>query len=477
MRLVPEEVLAFLAPEFAARQGELTGYSLDLLEHPAAGWCLRNYLLLTEFPDLLADLRLSEAELFWSRYYWLARYGQVLKAAGPGNGGGVEEELAHLLDGAPDDGDWPLEAVVAAARRDAARQLSKKATHPPPRPRATPVSDAEGLLQDILANPEDDAPRLVYADWLEEHGDADRAAFIRAQIEAARLWQDKALRPALQKQWWKLLEKHRDEWLRDLPAPLRKEVEFQRGFVHWVHCSALEFLRGAERLFRRAPVRSVRLKYATGRVAELAACPYLARLSRINFYAKGNHIDGAGASVFFASPHLGGLVHLELKYNAIGPRGAAALAACPGLAGLRHLELTHNGIGDEGAAVLAAAPHLGNLETLDLYGNDIGDAGAAALAASPHLNRLDFLGLASNQVGPDGVEALAQALGLPALTRLRLAYNPVGDRGAQALLGSPRLGPLSGRLRRLRELDLRSAGVSAAAAAALRPRCAEALYV
>src|SRR5262245_7073564 len=96
MRLVPEEVPAFLGPEFAARQGELTGYSLDLLEHPAAGWCLRNYLLLTEFPDLLADLRLSEAELFWSRYYWLARYGQVLKAAGPGNDGGVEEELAYL---------------------------------------------------------------------------------------------------------------------------------------------------------------------------------------------------------------------------------------------------------------------------------------------------------------------------------------------------------------------------------------------
>ena len=59
------------------------------------------------------------------------------------------------------------------------------------------MSDADGLLQDILANPDDDAPRLVYADWLEEHGEADRAEFIRAQIEAARLAQEKALRPAL----------------------------------------------------------------------------------------------------------------------------------------------------------------------------------------------------------------------------------------------------------------------------------------
>ncbi len=339
------------------------------------------------------------------------------------------------------------------------------------------MSDADGLLQDILDRPDDDAPRLVYADWLDEHGDPDRAEFIRLQIEAARLKQEKAFRPGPHRREQELLDRHRDEWLRDVPPPLRKEYMFERGFVGWLHCSALEFLRGAERLFRHAPVRSVRLKHATRRLAELAACPYLARLSRINFSAAGNHIDGAGARAFFASPHLGGLVELDLKYNAIGPQGAAALAACRHLAGLRHLSLTHNRIGDEGAAALADSPHLANLEALDLYGNDIGDAGATALAASPHLNRLDALTLTSNAVGPAGVEALAAAKGLPALTRLRLAYNPVGDRGAAALLGSPRLGPLSTRLRRLRELDLRGCRISAAAAAALRPRCAEALYV
>jgi uncharacterized protein (TIGR02996 family) len=339
------------------------------------------------------------------------------------------------------------------------------------------VSDADGLLQDILDNPDDDGPRLVYADWLEEHGDPDRAAFIRIQIEAARLQLEKALRPSLHERGRELLERHRGEWLRDVPPPLRKDFAFERGFVGWLYCSALEFLRGAERLFRRNPVRSVRLKYATRRLAELAACPYLARLSRINFYAAGNRIDGAGASAFFASPYLGGLARLELNGSEIGPRGAAALAACRHLAGLRHLDLTYNRLGDAGAAALAASPYLGNLEHLTLFGNFIGDAGAAALANSPHLNRLDFLNLIANQVGPAGVEALAAATGLPALTRLRLAYNPVGDRGAAALLASPRLGPLSTRLRRLRELDLRGANVSAAAAAALRPRCAEALYV
>ncbi len=332
------------------------------------------------------------------------------------------------------------------------------------------MSDADGLLQEILEHPDDDAPRLVYADWFDEHGDPDRAKFIRLQIETARLRQEKAFRPGLHEGGRQLLDRHRAEWLREVPAALRKEAAFERGFVGWLHCSALEFLRGAERLFRRAPVQSVRLKYATGRLAELAACPYLARLSWINFSAAGTRIDGAGASAFFASPYLGGLAELDFNVNEIGPQGAAALAACRHLAGLRHLHLTHNGIGDAGAAALAASPHLSNLETLSLYNNDIGDVGATALANSPHLNRLDFLGLISNQVGPAGAEALAAATGLPALTRLRLSYNPVGDGGAQALLASPRLG-------RLRELDLRAAHVSAEAAATLRRRYLEALSI
>src|SRR5262249_17672416 len=43
------------------------------------------------------------------------------------------------------------------------------------------------LLHEILSSPDEDLPRLVYADWLEEHGDADRAEFIRVQCALARL--------------------------------------------------------------------------------------------------------------------------------------------------------------------------------------------------------------------------------------------------------------------------------------------------
>ena len=48
------------------------------------------------------------------------------------------------------------------------------------------MTERDALLAAIHAAPEDDAPRLVYADWLEEHGEVERAEFIRIQIEMRR---------------------------------------------------------------------------------------------------------------------------------------------------------------------------------------------------------------------------------------------------------------------------------------------------
>lgn len=46
---------------------------------------------------------------------------------------------------------------------------------------------AADFLPAILATPDDDGPRLVFADWLEEQGDVDRAEFIRVQCRLAEL--------------------------------------------------------------------------------------------------------------------------------------------------------------------------------------------------------------------------------------------------------------------------------------------------
>jgi uncharacterized protein (TIGR02996 family) len=44
------------------------------------------------------------------------------------------------------------------------------------------VDERTAFMRRILAVPEDDNVRLVFADWLEEHDEADRAEFIRLQI-------------------------------------------------------------------------------------------------------------------------------------------------------------------------------------------------------------------------------------------------------------------------------------------------------
>jgi uncharacterized protein (TIGR02996 family) len=69
-----------------------------------------------------------------------------------------------------------------------------------------------GLLNAIHADPRDDAPRLVYADWLEESGKQDYAEFIRLQIEAARAHKDLWTDPKQSLREGELLRAHRDDW-------------------------------------------------------------------------------------------------------------------------------------------------------------------------------------------------------------------------------------------------------------------------
>ena len=49
------------------------------------------------------------------------------------------------------------------------------------------LTAGDALLADIIAHPEDDGLRLIYADWLEENGQEERAEFVRAQCRIAAL--------------------------------------------------------------------------------------------------------------------------------------------------------------------------------------------------------------------------------------------------------------------------------------------------
>ncbi len=83
------------------------------------------------------------------------------------------------------------------------------------------MSDDKAFLDAILANPNDDETRLVYADWLEERGDP-RAEFLRAETAAARMPEKdrrrapleqrmRELRPSLDAEWLALIDRTRIE--------------------------------------------------------------------------------------------------------------------------------------------------------------------------------------------------------------------------------------------------------------------------
>jgi uncharacterized protein (TIGR02996 family) len=119
------------------------------------------------------------------------------------------------------------------------------------------MSDEAALLRAIYANPDDDTPRLVYADWLDEHDQPERAEFIRVQIALTNQDDDKTDEfRRLWKRQDELQRAHEKQWLSHL-APFCEEpvyVDFLRGFPEKVGvCDELQELNNLIQLIRRLP--------------------------------------------------------------------------------------------------------------------------------------------------------------------------------------------------------------------------------
>jgi uncharacterized protein (TIGR02996 family) len=301
------------------------------------------------------------------------------------------------------------------------------------------MRDDSAFLHTIRESPEDDGPRLVYADWLEEQGDGERAEFIRAQVELARrpaggFADGDPRRHALAEREAELLDACGDGWLGRLPRLAGIEWgEFRRGFVEAVAAESVAALRrNAEVLFTATPVRSLRF-YQLRAAKSLADLPALARVTELVLDDSGIGDDGVEALA--RSKYAGNLRRLMLGENDLGPASAAAIARSPFLTQLTELHLGENAVGDAGAAALAESPNLRGLVVLDLFENGVTDAGARALAASPHLSRLTLLDLGGhrNPIGDAGALALALSPNLPRLTQLTLEVERVGDVAVRAL--------------------------------------------
>ena len=77
----------------------------------------------------------------------------------------------------------------------------------------SPPPGHEPFLRAICQSPDDDAPRLVFADWIEENGDPDRAEFIRRHVRLAR----EPDAPGLVQWCEELFRQHWPRWMAELP--------------------------------------------------------------------------------------------------------------------------------------------------------------------------------------------------------------------------------------------------------------------
>jgi uncharacterized protein (TIGR02996 family) len=379
------------------------------------------------------------------------------------------------------------------------------------------TSQHDALYRAICEHPDEDTPRLAFADLLDEEGEAERAAFIRTQIELDKV-------PEYDPLWVKCRQFDRDAkrgWamMHTLPKRLPPgfswhKAEFRRGFPWLVGVERFTaFAEGAPDLFAVAPIRAIHVSSRVG-IAGLSRCPHLGRLTRLecsdtrldgddtNLLGDSEHaanltelafshdgIDADGLRALVESPLFGPLTSLELRENAIAPELLVdALGAAAGPGHLRALSIPHSGITRDDAANLFDLPVLRELDHLDLGDNRLNAAGVAALAESratcwlrvlnlsgtrpgvtgiralteekSRLARLRSLDVSHSGLGPVAVEYLARAAGLRKLQVLNLAENPVCDRGAVALANSPHLSELL-------ELDLSDAEVGDAGAVAL----------
>lgn len=153
------------------------------------------------------------------------------------------------------------------------------------------VSIRDELLKTIIDHPDDDASRLVFADWLDEHGEPERAEFIRVQCELANnphcainpagsptFCNDGIGRPfpckpckmrrrekeLLFHGWfplWDTLWAGNETHWRGLESP----AEFRRGFVEVITCTWADWLTHHKAILAATTLKEVFLTTVPGR--------------------------------------------------------------------------------------------------------------------------------------------------------------------------------------------------------------------
>lgn len=308
------------------------------------------------------------------------------------------------------------------------------------------MSTETALLRAIRDMPDEDTPRLIYADYLDEEGYSARAEFIRLQIALASLPQYDPQRAPLEDREHELLAEHECSWLNVAPDDTAEltEWEFARGFVHEVAASPF-FMRwpGAE-LCAAHPVRRWRVMGDQDNMeADLRDASQRGWFTRLNAIDLSGWFETIGTlGTFFSRAefpllqelglaHLQGLQHLPEILSHAAFRDQLRILRCGGSMYGERLEA---------AALVRSLGRECRLKELSVPFTLMEADDLRNLLGGECCRELTSLSVRDNGIAPDAWDAFRDAR--CRLRELDISHTPLGAISLERLLGYASLSEL-----------------------------------
>ncbi len=310
------------------------------------------------------------------------------------------------------------------------------------------MSTEAALLRAIRERPDEDTPRLIYADVLDEEGYSPLAEFIRVQIERARLPEHDTQRAPLEDREHGLLGTHECAWLGVEPSDADEMHEwvFERGFVEEVAASPV-FMNGpGGDLCAAHPVRRWRVMSGQNNFPEdLREAGQRAWCSRIEALDLSGWYSGLGElSGFLKRSHFNRLRELDLLGLTPLEPLAEILEETPFRSRLKVLRCGGGRFDAENRLEVSNfARALGRdcrLDELSIPFTSLTAAELRELLAAGCCESLTSLSVRDNEIAPDGWDAFDHAH--CRLRELDISHTPLGAIALDRLLNCNSLASL-----------------------------------
>lgn len=303
-----------------------------------------------------------------------------------------------------------------------------------------------GFWQDIIAHPYDDAPRLIYADWLEDQGELEQAEYIRVQCQLAAS-------SVADPEYFELLQRNRELALgiRPMELPEHHYLDYhpgignfsvavtQRGFPAHATISHHDMDNNElisdslERMISETPIRSLTVFGTEPGASEfLLNHPSIAQLHSLEL----QHWDDEVAEEIYValanSKYLQRLTSLSLGLEP-GDRGIKLLSEMENVPNLRAFHLHVDELNRSQFQSLTQTSWFQRLHHLKLESESFRNRHLEALIQSGPYPEMHILDLSDCDFDAKAVERLTKSKAFPNLKSLRMQRVEFGPKGAEAI--------------------------------------------